>query len=80
MFYMESDDVERWVIVGRGRDSRTVRRSETIARIRLTEGGLYQWRLLTYPDAYGTRCTVEDAAKAARQAWLDIRGGLGVQR
>ena len=67
---MGSDDDERWVMAkGRDRAGHVVRRSEAIARIRVTDGGLYHWQLLGAPHAYGTTHTAAQAANAAREAW-----------
>lgn len=67
---MDSDSAENWVIVcGSEHAGHVVRRSEAIARIQVTDGGLYRWQLLADRRTEGVAPTAVTAAAEARAAW-----------
>ena len=54
------------------RTGHVVRRSEAIARIRYTDGGLYHWELLGVGGVSGVASTKVQAANEARTAWRTL--------
>ena len=71
---MESDGDERWVMVRRrGLQDHVVRRSEAIASIRFTHGGMYRWELLADRRMSGLAASAARAADEARAAWRSRR-------
>ena len=68
------DEDATWTIT-RGREGGEVRRDGvTVATIRLTEGGRFNWRLVEAPEVSGVENVRARAAEAAREAWKERQG------
>lgn len=61
------------MVPARRRAGRIVRRSEAIAHVKITCGGLYEWVLLDAPGTRGVTYCERRAAEEAREAWRALQ-------